>query len=222
MITHNKRFEELAQAPVKQTDVEVERFLGDIYGLIADGTIWTSSDLLMTVTIDSLGTFLGTVTKKATVKLMGIVTVAASNDLFQIRTGLYDNDLSSFNYISQGFFYVDTIEFNYESGYTMITMYDHMWTAGNTDYTDAQSTGFSFPLTVEQLATYMAAAMNAELMEDFSLLPNSSYSILVDPYATISNATIQTVVQEIAQATGTTARMSDTTLTFVQFKSGFK
>lgn len=219
MITRNKRFEELAVAPVKQTDVIVVKQIADPYGYYDDTPIWTSSDLLMKVTIDSVGAFLGTATKKATVNLIGIVDTAVVGDIFQVRLGLYDNDLSSFNYISQGFYIVHDIAFNYDDGYTTITMYDQMWTAQETAYSNTvDTTGITFPATVEELAVYMASAIGVDLMPNFSDLPNADYSIPVDPYYTISNATIQTVIQEIASATGTTARISDTTLVFSQYE----
>lgn len=218
MITHTSKFEELAKAPVKQTDVVVARQILDPYGFFDDTLIWTSSDVLMSVTIDSVGDFLSTATKKAVVKLLGIVNATVAGETFQVRLGLYDTDVSAFEYISQGYYLVEDVAFDYEAGSTTITMYDYMWKAKNTPYTNfAALSGFTFPATVESLATQMAAAIGADLMPGFSSLPNASYNILVDPFATISNATIQTVIQEIAAATGTTARVSDTTLIFKQY-----
>lgn len=219
MIQHNSKFEDLASAPVKQTDVRVIKQIVDPYGFYDDFE-WTSSDVLMKVSIDAVGSFLGTATKKATVKLLGIVDTAVKGDLFRILTGIYDSDplVEDFNYISQGYYYVEEVEYNYDDGYTTVTMYDQMWIAQNTNYEELPDAGgLTFPATVEELAAYMASAINVDLMQDFSELPNADYEILVDPYATISNATIQTVIQEIAAATGTTAKISDTTLVFTQF-----
>lgn len=221
MILHDNTFEELANAPVKQTDVEVARQIQDPYGFYDDTLIWTSSDTLMSVTIDAVGGFLGTVTKKAVVKLLGIIDTTTSGDVFQVRLGLYDQDLLvlDFNYISQGFYIVDNIAYDYDAGSTTITMYDHMWRAQNSLYTNfADVYGFSFPATVEELAAQMASVIGVELMTNFSLLPNAEYNILVDPFATIANATVQTVIQEIAATTGTIARISDTTLVFKQYE----
>ena len=55
MLIHDTRFEELAKAPVKETDVEVARQILDTYGYIDDSLIWTSSDSLMKVTILLVG-----------------------------------------------------------------------------------------------------------------------------------------------------------------------
>lgn len=221
MITHTTPFETLANAPVKQTDLIVIRQTQDAYGYHDDLTAkWTSSTVLMQVNIDGIGAFLGTATKKATVKLLGIVTTPVVGDVFQVRYGIYSNDpsVSGFIYISEGFFTVDSVTYDYDSGSTTVVMYDFMWTAQNTSYTDTSvSVGFTFPTTVAGLAQQMASAMGVTLMAGFSSLPNASYSILVDPYATISNATLATVVQEIAQTTGTTARISDVTLAFDQY-----
>jgi hypothetical protein len=220
MITHDSTFETLALAPIKQTNTIVARQFADPYGYYDDGLTWASSDLLMSVKVDAVGQFLGTVTKKAVVKLLGIVTGYAVNDMFQVRVGIYNNDpsVSGFDYVSQGFFIVDNIAYDYESGSTTITMYDHMWSAQHTSYTDTTvSTGFTYPATVSVLAQQMASAIGVDLMAGFSSLPNASYNILVDPYLTISNATLATVIQEIAQTTGTTARITNTTLTFSQY-----
>ncbi len=222
MITHDLAFETLAQAPVKRTDVIVVRELQDpSVGYVEDITAkWTSSDVLMQVNIDCVGTFLGTVTKKATVKLLGIVSTAVHGDVFKIELGLYNADpsVAGFDYLCEGYFLVDNVAYDYDSGSTTVTMYDHMWTAQSTSYTDtAASTGFTYPTTIAGLAQQMAGAIGVDLMAGFSSLPNATYNILVDPYATISNATLATVIQEIAQATGTTARISNTTLTFVQY-----
>lgn len=221
MILHDQKFEDLAQAPVKETNVEVARQIFDPYGSYDDTPIWASSDILMSVKIDSMGAFLGTVTKKATVKLLGVVEGVASGDTFQIRLGIYDNDpgVLAFNYISQGFFIVDDVEYDYEAGSTTVVMYDYMRDAQNTQYSEASGTaGFEYPATVESLAGQMASAIGVDLMATFSTLPNSDFVIESDPYINISNATLQTVIHEIAAATGTTARISDTTLTFVQYE----
>lgn len=218
MLTHTNTFKDLAKAPVKTSDVVVARQIADPYGYFDDVTaIWTSRDVLMSANIDAVGTFLGTTTKKAVVKLIGVINGIEANQLFQIRLGLYNNDpsVAGFDYMSEGFYLVDNVAYDYDSGSTTITMYDHMWTAQNTSYTDTeQSTGFSYPTTVMGLASQMAAAIGITLMTNFAPLPNSDYMILVDPYATIQNATLATVIQEIAQATGTTARITDTTLVF--------
>lgn len=211
MITHTETFETLATVPIKQLDVQI---------LQNAVKIWDSSDFLMSVKIDIVGAFLGTATKKATVKLLGIIETASVEDVLQVKTGLYNSDpgVLAFVYISQGFFIVDEIQYDYEAGSTTIVMYDHMWKATNSSYTDTSSLyGFTYPSTVEGLATQMASAIGTELMDDFSSLPNADFTIQSDPYATISNVTLQNVIQEIAAVTGTTARISDTTLVFSQY-----
>lgn len=216
MIAKDTAFGTLAKAPIKQTNVVVVRQTQDPYGYHDDTTaMWTSSSLLMSVAIDAVGQFLGTTTKKATVKLLGIITTANAGDTFQIRLGLYNSDPSvvGYDYISEGFYVIDNVSYDYDAGSTTVTMYDYMWGASNTPY----ATGFTYPATVAQLAQQVASAIGANLMTGFGSLPNASYNILVDLYANISNATMQTVIQEIAATTGTTARISDTTLVFDTF-----
>lgn len=233
MITHDPTFETAAKAPVKQTHVIVARQIEDAYGSFDDPTRkWESNGPLMSVKIDCVGSFLGTVTKKATVKLLypypkpstDPAETVVQGDVFQIRLGINptpnpEEPVTNYTYISEGFFLVEEVDYNYESGYITVTMYDNMWRAQQTSYTDTQGTsGFSYPTTIEGLATEMASAIGVEIMADFDQLPNASFAIEVDPYANISNATLQTVIQEIAAATGTTARITDQVLYFVPFE----
>lgn len=215
MIYHDTTFESLAAAPVKQTNVVVAQQTRDIYGYADSGVTYTSSDALISVQIDAVGSFLGTCTKKATVQLLGIIDVPNVGDVFQIRLGLYNNNPSmiGYNNISEGFYVVSSVSYDYDSGETTYLLYDWMWTATNTPYT----TSFTYPCTVLSLATQVAAALGVDLDTNFHNLPNATYTIADDLYANISNATLQTVIQELAQSTGTTARFSDTTLIFSQF-----
>jgi hypothetical protein len=222
MLTHTPAFETLATAPIKTTDVIVVRQQQDPYGYVEDPTAkWASSDVLMSVNVDCVGDFLSTVTKKATVKLLGIVDTAVAGDVFRVELGIYNADpsVSGFDYTCVGYYIVDNITYDYDAYSTTVTMYDHMWAAKNTPYSDTSNTSgdFTFPATVEELAIQMAGAIGVDLMASFSSLPNASYSIPIDPYSNISNATIQSVIQEIAGATGTTARITDTTLVFSQY-----
>lgn len=221
MLTHDTRFEELAVAPVKTTDVEVVKQELDEYGYMDTTPAWTSGDLLMEVKIDALGEMLGSVTKKATVKLIGIISGFDVGDIFQVRVGLYDDDpsVAGFNYISQGFFRVEEIDYDYDSGFTFITMYDAMWRASQLIYSETiPEETFTYPITVEDLALEVAATLNSELQEEFYNLPNAGHEIEEDLYSQISAATLQDVIQHIAGATGTTARLTDTTLNFVPFE----
>lgn len=221
MIVHDSTFEDLAKAPVKQVDVVVARQFLDTYGYLDDGLTWTSSDLLMEVKIDIVGQVLGTVTKKATVRLLGIVDGFEVKNLFQVRLGLYDNDSSvpGFNYISEGFFLVDTIDYDYEAGSTTITMYDHMWTATKTPYTTAlPENAVTYPITIEAFAEQVAAVLDINLMAGFDQLPNFDYEIAQDLYSLINGATVATAIRDIAGATGTTARITDTTLVFAPYE----
>jgi hypothetical protein len=218
MVYHDNTFGTLASAQVKQTKVEVVSQTQDPYGFYDGALVYHANSVagnLVSVTIDSVGVFLGTVTKKATVKLNVIDASATIGQIFKIKLGIYNNDpsVSGFDTISVGFFLVDNVAFDYETNSTTITMYDWMWKAANTPY----ATGFAYPCTVQSLAGQVSSALGVSLMTGFSTLPNYNYTITEDLYADISNATLQTVIQEIAAATGTTARITDTTLNFVKF-----
>lgn len=225
MILHDQRFEELAQAPIKQVDVVVARKIstfveGEEEVIVDDATAtWSSGTLLMEVQIDAVGEMLGAATKKATVKLRGLVDTAVVEDLFQVRVGISDSVTGFFNYISEGYFRVDTIDYDYEAGSTTIVMYDAMWRAGNTLYTEAVGLDFiEYPITVENFANTIAGILDVTVGDGFSDLPNSQYEIQEDLYSTISTATLKNVIQDIAGATGTTARMTDQVLNFSSFE----
>lgn len=220
MISHSPAFELLSQAPVKTSDVKVVRQLqDDETGVYSDDNtaLYESDGNLMSVVIDSVGQFLGTATKKATVKLIGIEKSSQAGDIFQIRLGLFNEDpsVSGFDYVSQGFYIVDNVKYDYDGGSTTITLYDHMWTATQSPY----ATGVvEFPITVGDLAVAMAQALGVDLMEGFEDLPNADYLITQDLYANINSATLQNVIAEIAATTGTTARISDYTLVFAKYQ----
>lgn len=220
MITHDSTFKDLATAPVKvEPLVTVARRVLDISGNMNDDGIitWTSGGVLMEVKIDSVGEMLGSATKKATVKLMGIVDDAVVGNLFQIRYGLYNADpsVSGYNTISLGHFLVDQIDYDYDGGSTTITMYDHLWKAGNTLYTEAISLDFiTYPISIQNFATTIAGVLGVALDASFNALPNYNYMIAEDLYSEISTTTLKNVINEIAGATGSTARMTDLTLKF--------
>ena len=137
LILHDNTFEDLAKAPVKhEPNVVVARRVLDEFGdMNDDGLItWQSGDFIMEVKIDVVGEMLGSITKKATIKLMEGVDLdqLKIGDLFQVRLGLYNNDpsVSGYNYISEGHYLVDEITLDGDAGFVTITMYDHMWKAG--------------------------------------------------------------------------------------------
>lgn len=228
----NPSFKASAVAPVKQSHVIVTSKLRDpLTGVYTDGPIsWTSADYLQSVNLDAIGSFLGTATKKATIKLQYLrggvaVETPLNGDQFEVSLGLnpMPNDLSyptvSYDYVSLGYFTVDEVSFNYEAGSVTITMYDQMWSAQSANSTDTdQTAALLFPCTIEELAEQVAAIMGVSFMSGFSAFPNASFIIDANPYSNISNANMQTVIQEIASATGTSARISGTTLEFIQYE----
>lgn len=221
MITHTTNFENLAKAPVKQSDVIAARQIFDTTAVAyVDDTsmIWRSSSNLMEVQIDAVGQMLGIATKKCVIKLLGIQGGVAANDSFQIRLGLYDNTAHAYEYISQGIYLVETIDYDYEAGSTTVTLYDHMWRAGKMGYAETvPSTAITYPVTVQNFATYLATLVGVDIDTNFSTLPNASYSIVEDLYSTQSGTTVLGAIQDIAGATGTTARITDRKLIFSKY-----
>jgi len=207
MILHDSTFGTLATAPIYQSGVIVTENVG------TDPLEFTGGGVLTKVTIDNVGIFLGTATKKATMKLTGVHTELLGKS-FDIKLGLYNETDSTWNYISEGMFSTWDLSIDYEHNSTTVTLYDAMWTASNSDYSNYS---FTYPMTVQTLAEAIAVYLGVTLSSDFDTLPNYDYSILVDPYTYISGTKLRDVVDEIAKTTATTAIISGTLLKFIPF-----
>lgn len=223
MLVHSNQFKTAAQSLIKQTSVQVSRQVLDTYGYVDSVPVWKSGDLLVEVSIDSVGLMLGTVTKKAVVKLIGIEDDVSAGDIYKIKLGVNTSgnvyeDQENYDYTSQGFYIVDTVDFNYDTNSTVVTMYDHMWKANGTKYVEViPENSIIYPVTIEYLASHVASLLNMDLDPNFGSLPNATQPITEDLYTKIPNATLKNVIQDIAGATGTTARVTDTTLVFSQY-----
>ena len=79
----------------------------------------------------------------------------------------------------------------------------------------------AIPISVKDYAAILADLIGCDLMAGFDQLPNADHMIQGDLYSLINRtngATLQTAIMDIAGATGTTARISDTTLVFSQYE----
>lgn len=206
MITHNSRFAELATAPVKQIRVRFDDQTDD------SGTRdFASGDQLMSATMSSLGQFIGVATKKMVAKALGDWSVIRDHH-YDAYLAIWDATANAWNEIYLGQFIVDNVAWDIDAGSSTITMYDALYVAGNTLYGLPDSL---FPCTVAQLAAAVATTFGSDL--SFGTLPNGTYTITENLWKTINNATMKDVVQSIAEATGTTARMTGDTLVFKQY-----
>lgn len=207
MILHDSTFEDLALAPIKTPSAVMTETI------VEDPLEYAGGDLLASVTIDNVGTFLGTATKKAVVKLLGVHTELLGKS-FDIKVRFLDPTDKTYYYASEGIFSTSEVAVDYERNATTITLYDAMWTAVNSNYGDFS---FIYPMTVESLAGAIATQLGVTLATGFDLLPNHDYSILVDPYIDIDGTKLRDVIEEIAQTTATTAIISGTYLKFIPY-----
>lgn len=207
MILHDSIFEDLALAPIKTASAIITETIAE------DPLEYTGSDVLISVSIDSVGIFLGTTTKKAVVKMIGAHTELLGKS-FDIKFGFRDMSTDTYYYISEGVFSTSEVAVNYENDTTTITLYDAMWTAINSEYGNF---AFTYPMTIQSLAGAVATYLGVTLSTGFDTLPNYDYSILVDPYSNIDGTKLRDVIEEIAQATASTAIISDTYLKFVPY-----
>lgn len=209
MIVHNSIFDSLATALMKTSATVVVT-----ENIETSPLVFTGTDLI-SVNIDNVGTFLGTATKKATIKLKGDHAELLGKN-FEIQVGFQDPTDSSWHYVDEGSFSTWDIAIDYENGSTTVTLYDAMWTAVNSSYSDYT---FTYPMTVQALAESLSTQLDVSLAAGFSTLPNSDYTIAVDPYITIDETKLRDVIEEIAKTTATIAIISGSSLKFVPFET---
>ncbi len=208
MITVSPAFEAAMKAPVKTIRVEVWAYPQNEEG--NPEQIW--HDDLQSVDLNSVGQFLGAGSKKITANVVndqsGQIGVGVRVDLKVLLPN------QSYETISIGRYTISTVEYTIESNMSRVELFDPMYVLSQTDYslTDQQ-----FPMTVKQLAEAVSDIAGTVLDSNFDNLPNAEYLITQNLWATIQNTSYRNVVQEIAQATGTTATVSGGTMLFKQF-----
>lgn len=209
MITHTPTFETLMKQPEKTVRVRAYD-IGTSDEIIDPTLIW--ADDLKSVSIDSIGQFISAGSRS--------VTASVFNDQSPLLGGSVRIDLEVLNTngtwetSTLGNFSIQEVEYDVETSLSKVTLYDGMMMLATTEYalTDEQ-----FPMTVEQLAAEMADYIDVTLDSNFSSLPNASYEITENLWATIQNTNYRDVVAQIAEATGTTAVVSNGQLLFKQF-----
>lgn len=209
MIIHNSDYTTNAQAPAKTVRVRLTE--------VTDGTplVLTNEDDLQSVVMNSVGSYLGTATKKITVKALNLHSELAGLT-FDLSVGILNPTDSTWDDITIGRFYTDSVTLDYENTNTTAILYDAMYTATQKKY---EASDYSFPCTVQQLAEAVTGTvLNIELASGFNQLPNADYTITEDLYSNITDFTTRDVIDEIAKTTATTAIIDSTgKLKFVPF-----
>lgn len=202
MIPASQRYQTNAKAPVKQIQLKIT---GENNQIIATG----DSDLIR-AKIKQAGQFLGVATKKIEITAIGDKSSLANQNI-KVELGIIDPATSQTDWTTQGFFFVQEVKVNLEKGTSEITAKDLALRLAETEYSTAQP--FTFPTTVAGLAQQIATSQNITLA-DISTLPNANYQIKEDLYKKIKGFTIKNIIEEIAQATGTTAKIREKQLIF--------
>lgn len=203
MITTTTRYQNNAKAPVKQVEL---RIIAESGAVLSTG----ASDLIK-AKLKQAGQFLGVATKKLTLSAIGDKSSLAGQTL-KLEIGIIDPATKQTDWISQGFFFVEEVAVNLEKGTSEITAKDKGFILAETEYTSVEP--FTFPATVQNLAEQIATSQNLTIGGNFASLPNASYEISEDLYLKIKGFTIKNIIEEIAQATATTARIRDKVLIF--------
>lgn len=209
MIAATTEFQNLMKQPEKTIRVRAYSYgIGEEVTDVVE--VWAND--LVSVSIDSIGAFLGAAGRMATAQVYTDQSPIIGSVL---RLDLeVKNPDHTWETIELGNFSVYQVEFNVESQMSKVTLYDKMMMLSTVEYalTDDQ-----FPMTVQELATQMTDYADITLDTNFENLPNADYSITENLWKTIQNTTYRDVVQQIAEVTGTTAVVSGNELLFRKY-----
>lgn len=197
MITASQAFKNAMKAPVKLIGASV-------YNSV-DGVTYDAGDVLQSIVLRSTGYYFGTNTRSVAIKLLGTNYSLVEKNLslsLNVQTNPVGDQRDS---ISYGTFTVYEQETDLEKGITTAKAYDVMGVLGLVEYKGGDLT---FPCTIANLASQIAAKFNITLATDFTTLPNYDYTITEDLYANINGKTYRDILAEIAGATATLAKVS--------------
>lgn len=203
MISHTSAYKDIITAPVKT--VRVKFYIHDNSN-DSDTPIW--EDDANAISSTALGQFNNSGAQKISAKIVG----NQINQLNQLlRVDMEAKTDSDWEGITLGYYTVYQVAYDVDSNISTIDLYDPMYMLSLAPYALPDNT---FPCTVTELAETLATFGALDLDPDFASLPNADFTIMVNLWATIQNTTYRDVVNEIAQATGTTAITSGKTLAF--------
>ena len=201
MIGVSDRYKANMVAPVKSVKVKLVE-------VVPDGQTpleLKSGDSLVSAKITAVGEFLGTGAKQLNAVLIGEFNQLQSKT-FKAFIGIDDPTTNETDWACQGDFRVETASLSIEKGTTELVAYDAMTRAYKTEYANSL---LSFPCTIKNLIEQIAGAFGLELDQtEIAKLPNINYTVKQDPYKKIKGATYRQILDELAQATGSTVIIS--------------
>lgn len=197
MLNVSQRFKELMKAPVKVVRARIE---------VEGGTVISAEDNLVSITLESQGQYFLSSARTGKATLLGTSWSSLQKKRLTIYLTAYANaDEQEGEEVCYGVYAVRIVEANLEKDMTNIEFDDAITIATNTLY---NSTTFVYPMTVAELAKAVAKQSNLKLITDMTTLPNHDYVITEDLWININNSTFRDVIDQIAGATATIARVS--------------
>ena len=164
-----------------------------------------SGDSLVSAKITAVGEFLGTGAKQLNAVLIGEFNQLQSKT-FKAFIGIDDPATGETDWACQGDFRVETANLSIEKGTTELVAYDAMTRAYKTEYANSL---LSFPCTIKNLIEQVVGVFGLSLDQaEIASLPNINYTVKQDPYKKIKGATYRQILDELAQATGSTVIIS--------------
>ena len=170
---------------------------------IVDGE--TPANIVKSITIQMSGTYFTAAMRAATIVLFGSNYSLNGKAVRLGYTVCTDAENQTWETLDYGVFKVYEQSVDVEKDLTTLVAYDLMGELALTEYTAGSLT---FPCTVAELTNQIAELFSSSVATDMTNLPNSSYEISEDLYATISGKTYRDILAEIAGATATIAIFS--------------
>lgn len=171
----------------------------------------TSEDALISLKKEAEGYYCKSTLRKITVTLAGTSTEILDKRIaatIEVKTGA-----DTWGAIPWGSFTITEAKVDQEKGTSTFTGYGGIALMQNQKY---QEGSLTFPTTVADLATELAAIFGITIDTDMTTLPNYDALIQTDLWAKINGTTYRDILEEIAGATGTIAVIGggDDTLDF--------
>lgn len=194
MISVSDNYKTAAKAPVKILQASIT----------IDGNTFSSSDILVNLTKEELGYYFSTVTKSLTFTLLG-TDFNLLNKRAQVLIELKHQD--SFESCDLGSFEIYDQTIDFEKKISTFKAFDKIGSMGKVQYNHGE---LSFNCSIRNLAAQIADRFGLELACDD--LPNLDYIIKEDLYTNINNVTYRDILAEIAGATCSIVKTTDTNL----------
>lgn len=195
MIGVSEAFKQAMREPVKVIKATIT----------GDESSYSSSDTLMSFTVESAGYYFRSATKALKFNLLGNNYNLVGTDVGVSLSVCTDSEQGLWEDCFLGNFKISEQKSDLEKGFTSFVAYDKL---GQMAF-DVYDSNITFPTTVENLISQIVSKYN--LVYDPRPLVNGSYTITEDLYAKINDITYRDILSEIAGATASLLLIDGTT-----------